>query len=223
MKNEFYEYACPLKRITRKQIETNTSNSKKADLIGYSATFFILLIFSLPLAISRVCLWSMILVVYIASLLICKADKDPYSKTILFFGSTMLYLYVVLSYLIITEAYKRFQISSLPYLFILTVFCVVFYEILVLANILLKRYTARIIKGKNYPSIYTTIGTFCGSVIGSLVARRISPHLANSLWSVWLVLMACSLLFTISLSFFQKYILYKVLHKTINKQRDLCN
>lgn len=222
MKNEFYEYICPSKRITQKAIQTNTNTSKKEDLMGYIATFFILLVFSLPMAISQVWLWSMVIVGYIILLLICKLDKDPYSKTILFFGSTTLYLCVVLSYLIITESYKKFQISSFFTLFILTIFCVAFYEILILANILLKRYTARMTNKKSYPTIYTSIGTFCGGIIGYLIARRISPYLEKSLWSIWLILIACSLLFTISLSFFQKYILYKILYKSINKSRNLC-
>ena len=222
MKNEFYEYVCPSKRITKNQVESSKGTSKKEDLIGYIATAFVLLVFSLPMAISRVWLWSIVLVLYIVFLLVCKMDKDPYSKTMLFFGSTTLYLYVVISYLIITESYKRFQISSIILLLILMIFCVIFYEILVFVNICLKRYTARMRNKKNHPMIYTTIGTFCGSIIGSLIARRISPHLEHSRWSVWLVLIACSLLFTISLSLFQKYILYKILYKSINKSRTLC-
>lgn len=216
MKNEFYEYACPSKRITKAQIETGKKKPQKEDIIGYSATFFVLLVFSLPMAISQVWLWSVVLVAHIILLLICKVDKDPYSKTMLFFGSITLYLCVVLSHLIVVESNKRFQISSLPLLFILIVFCVVFYEILVLFNILLKRYTGRIKSKKSHPTVYTTIGTFCGSAIGFMAARKLSPNLEKSLWSVWLVLIACSLLFTIAFSFFQKYILYKTLSRNRN-------
>lgn len=223
MKSEFYEYACPSKRITKKQIGAGKRCIKKEDLIGYSAIFFVLFVFSLPMALSRIWLWGMVLVAYIVLLVICKVDKDPYSKTLFFFGSTILYLCIVLSYLIVTEAYKKFQISFLFSYFVLTIFCVVFYEILVFVNILFKRYTARINNKKTFPAIYTTIGTFCGGTLGSLVAYKISPHLENSFWSVWLVLISCSLLFTISLSLFQKYILYKALYKKISEYRQQCN
>ena len=219
MKNEIFEYVCPSKRITKSQVSSNKLN--KDDIIGYLSTFFILLVFSLPMAISKISLWSIVLISYLILLVICKFDKDPYSKTMLFFGSTTVYLGIVLSYLIITESYKRFQISSLPTLLILTMFSVIFYEILVCVNIVLKRYTARITK-KSHPTIYTTIGTFCGAMIGSLIARRVSPYLKDSLWSVWLVLFACSLLFSVSLSFFQRFILYKVFHEKIITKRSTC-
>ena len=220
MRNEFFEYVCPSKRIAKNQVASNKKKSKKDDIIGYTATFFILFVFSLPMAISQTVLWSIVLISYFTFLFLCKIDKDPYSKTMLFFGSTTLYLGVVLSYLIITQSYKRFHISSLLTLLILTIFAVVFYEVLVCVNIILKRYTARLTK-KSHPTIYTTISTFCGAVLGSLIARYISPHLKESVWSVWLVLIACSLLFTASFSFFQKYILYKVLYKKISHRRQL--
>ena len=86
-------------------------------------------------------------------------------------------------------------------------------------NIVFKRYTARVTK-KSYPMIYTSIGTFCGTVLGSLIARRVSPYLKESIWSVWLALIACSLLFAISFSFLQKYVLYKVFYKKINANRQ---
>lgn len=219
MKNEIFEYVCPSKRITKNQVSSN--KLKKDDIIGYLSTFFILLVFSLPMAISKISLWSIVFISYLILLVICKVDKDPYSKTMLFFGSTTVYLGIVLSYLIITESYKRFQISSLPTLLILTMFSTIFYEILVCVNVALKRYTARIIK-KSHPTIYTTIGTFCGAMIGSLIARRVSPYLKDSLWSVWLVLIACSLLFSVSLSFFQRFILYKVFHEKIITKRNTC-
>ena len=221
MKNDFFEYVCPSKRIAKNQVDSNKNKSKKDDIIGYFATFFILFVFSLPMAISQTSLWSIVLISYLILLFVCKVDKDPYSKTMLFFGSTTLYLGVVLSYLIITESYKRFHVSSLLTLLVLTIFAVIFYEILVCVNVILKRYTARLTK-KSHTMIYTTVGTFCGAMIGSLIARYVSPHLKESLWSVWLVLIACSLLFTVSLSFFQRCILYKVFYKKITTKRNAC-
>ena len=221
MKNEFFEYVCPAKRITKNQIDSNKSKTKKDDIIGFFATFFILFVFSLPMAISKIGLFSIVLISYFILLVACKIDKDPYSKTMLFFGSTTLYLGIVLSYLIITESYKRFHVSSLLTLLVLTIFAVIFYEILVCVNIVFKRYTPRLTK-KSYPMIYTTIGTFCGAIIGSLIARCVSPYLEESLWSVWLVLIACSLLFTVSFSLFQKCILYKIFYKKIITERNAC-
>ncbi len=221
MKKEFFEYVCPSKRITKNQVDSNKNKIKKDDIIGYFATFFILFVFSLPMAISKIGLWSIVLILYFILLVVCKVDKDPYSKTMLFFGSTTLYLGIVLSYLIITESYKRFHVSSLLTLLVLTIFTVIFYEILVCVNVILKRYTARLTQ-KSHPTIYTTIGTLGGTIIGSLIARYVSPYLKESIWSVWLVLIACSLLFTVSLSFLQKCILYKVLYKKIITERNAC-
>lgn len=222
MKNEFFEYVFPSKRITKNQVDSNRKRVKREDFIGYIATFFILLVFSLPMAISKTSLWSIVLVSYFIFLFLCKVDKDPYSKTILFFGSTTLYFGIVLSYLIIIESHKRFHFSYLPTLLVLTVFSVIFYEIFVCANVIFKRYTARATK-KSHPTIYTTIGTLGGTVIGSLKSRYVSPHLKESILSVWLVLIACSLLFVISFSFIQKYILYKALYKRINENRWQCD
>lgn len=221
MKNDFFEYVCPSKRITKNQVDSNKNKLKKDDIIGYAATFFILLVFSLPMAISKIGLWSIVLISYFILLVVCKVDKDPYSKAMLFFGSTTLYLGIVLSYLIITESYKRFHSSPFLTLLVLTIFAVIFYEIFVCINVVLKRYTARLVK-KSHPTIYTTISTFCGTIIGSLIARHLSPYLKESLWSVWLVLIACSLLFTLSLSFFQRCILYKVFYKKIIMERNTC-
>ncbi len=217
MKNDFFEYVCPSKRITKNP--DDSSKMRRDDVIGYFSILFILLVFSLPMAISQTGLWSVVLISYLVLLAVCKVDKDPYSKTMLFFGSTTLYLGIVLSYLIITESYKRFHVSSLPTLLVLTIFSVIFYEILVFINIILKRYTSRLTK-KSHPTIYTTVGTFCGAVIGSLISRHVSPHLKESRWSVWLVLIACSLLFAVSLSLFQRCILYKVFYKKITTKRN---
>ena len=213
MKNEIYEYSCPSKRITTKKLETDKTTTPKDDLVGYISIFFILFVFSLPMLLTRIWFWSIVFVTYIILLFFSRVDKDPYSKTMLFFGSTTLYLCVVLSYLVITESFKRFQVSSLPSLLILSAFCVVFYEIIVLINIVFKRYTARAKNEKISPAIYTTVGVSCGGIIGALVSRQISPHLEKSLWSVWLGLITCSLLFSVSFLFFQKYILYKVIRK----------
>lgn len=218
MKNEFFEYVCPLKRITNNQVNSDRKVSKKDAIIGYVSIFFILFVFSLPMAITKTFIWSIVLILFFSLLFLCKVDKDPYSNTMLFFGSTLLYLGIVSSYLIITESYKRFNISYKHALFLLTIVAVIFYEILVCLNIFLKRYTARYNK-KSYPMIYTTIGTFCGTVIGCIIAHYATPYLEKTTWSVWLVLIACSLLFTISISFLQKYILYKILHKKIDKSR----
>lgn len=221
MKNEFYEYIFPSNRVKKEGNETTKDKTtKKDDLIGYCATFFVLLVFSLPMAISQTFIWSLTLLGYIVLLIMSKFDRDPYSKTLVFFGGTALYLCVVLSYLIITESFKRFQTSFIPSLLILAIICTITYEIILFINILLKRYSAKLKHKNKHPAIYTAVGTFCGGIIGSVIARKISPHLANSHLSVWLVLIACSLLFSISISFLQKYVLYKVLYKDMCKSRS---
>lgn len=216
MKNEFYEYVCPSKRMTREKAEVNKTISKKEDLIIHITLFALLLVFSLPMAMRMFWLWSIISAVYIVLFIISKIDKDPYSNTLCFLGSATLYLSIALSYLIVTESYKRFQISSLPPLLILTGICVASYEATVFIKILLKQYTARATKRKTTASLYTGIGVSGGVIIGFQIARLMSPYLIKSLWSVWLVLIGCALLFTVSVFCFQRIILYKALYKKAN-------
>ena len=218
MKNEFYEYVCPSMRMTREKAEANKTSSIKETLIMNLALFSILIIFSLPMALTRFWLWSIISAICVVLFIISKIDKDPYSNTLCFLGSITLYLSVALSYLIITESYKRFQISALPPLLILTAICVLAYETTVFFNILFKRYTRKTISKNNAPTIYTSIGVSGGVVIGFLIARLMSPYLIKSLWSVWLVLIGCALLFTVSVFCFQRIILYKALYDVINKE-----
>ena len=64
MKNEIYEYACPKRRMTAKQAELNKKD-KSDDLVGYLFLLPILVVFSLPMALSETLLWVMVLGVYL--------------------------------------------------------------------------------------------------------------------------------------------------------------
>lgn len=217
MKDELYEYACPQKRMTpqRAAVEQRHPHAKINDWIGYISLLLVLLLFSLPMAISKTLSWSVVFGVYVVLVVSNKIkDKDPYSSFLLFFGVTVAYLGIMGSYLIITGAYDRFQYSCLGLLVVSSVIFVVCYECSVLLNMLLKKYTARIQNSKKHPAINTATGTFIGGVLGSLIAKRLSPLIATSLWSVWIVLIGCALLFAVAFAFLQKYVLYRILKRT---------
>ena len=137
MKNDFYEYACPSNRMTREQYEANKSKTKKGDLIGNGAIFFVLLLFSLPMALSETLAWCIVSACYVTLLIVNKAkDNDPYSSFFLFFGASTAYLGIVLSYLIIDGAYKRYGYSCWRLLILLSVVLILCYECSVFFNIL---------------------------------------------------------------------------------------
>ena len=218
MKKEFYEYVCPSKRMTREKLEATKNANKREDLIGYGAFFFILLLVSIPMAITQVLTWSIVVIIYMTTLLISKLDKDPYASTMLFFGSSSLYWYIVLSYLFVTEAYKRFQLSVFSPLLIFSVVGFVSYEMLVFINILFKRYTARLTNKKTHSTTYTTIWIFLGCSIGTLIARYVSSNLDKSIRpAVCITLVGSSFLFAVSVALIQRYLLYKILCKSMNK------
>jgi len=214
MKDELYEYACPQKRMTAERLQAEKGNRKPQtiDRIGYVSALFVLGVFSLPMALDNTLLWGMVLTVYLAVMIVNKVmDKDPYSGFLLSFGATSAYLGVVVSYLIIDGAYDRFEYSCLGLLVAMTAVLVACYECTVLLNMYLKRYTARLRNNKNHSAVLTAIGTVAGGVLGRILAKVISPWISGSLWSVWLVVLGCALLYMLAFSFFQKYLLYRIL------------
>ena len=214
MTDEWYEYACPQKRMTaqRAAAEQKHPHAKGHDIIGYVSLLFILLVFSLPMAISKTLSWCIVFIVYVVLVVLNKIkDKDPYSSFLLFLGATLAYLGIVVSDLIVTGAYERFQYSCLGLLIISSVAFVICYECSVLVNMLFKKYTKRLQSNKSHPAINTAIGTFIGGCLGSLLAKRFSPLIATSLWSVWIVVVGCALLFATAFALLQKYILFKLL------------
>lgn len=206
IRDEIYEYACPQKRATQK-----TSKKEHSDIVGYISIFIVVFMFSLPMAIAKTLVWCAIFGIYVIVLVFNRFDKDPYSNFLLFIGLTLAYFGTVLSYLIVDGSYKRFQYLSIVPLITLTIICIICYDIFVLINMVLKRYTAKNYNKKSYPALYTSLGTFMGGMFGCFVAQELSPQIENSLWSVWIGLLTCALSFAIAFSFFQKYVLYKLL------------
>lgn len=216
MKEELYAYAYPYlkKNMIKHQV---VFNKKKNDLWGYVSISFFLLVFSLPMAITKIWLWSIVFVVYVSTLIFNKRDTDSYSKILLYAASSLAYLGIVVSYLIVNASMARFQYSCMKQLILLTVFCIAFYDIGVFINILLKKYTKRLYGQNTYPAIYISIEVFIGGIIGTFISRKLSTHIVDSLWSVWLVVIGCALLFMTAFSLFQKYTLYKILGKKFDK------
>ena len=213
MKNEIYEYACPKRRMTAKQAELNKKD-KSDGLLGYLFLLPLLVIFSLPMALEETLLWCMILGVYLVVFILNKiTDKDPYSNMLMSFGATIAYFGVVISWVIVSETYKRFDYSCLSSVIIMSVIGVAFYEGSVLFNILTKKYTARNQNNKIYPAVNTTVGTSVGFTLGSLIVRKIAPQIAESFLSVCIGVIICSLTYTVAFAFLQKYLLYKLFKK----------
>ncbi len=82
---------------------------------------------------------------------------------------------------------------------------------MVIINVLYKKYSAKNNNLKSYPARDSALGIFAGSWIGWLIAKKITPIIEKSLWSVWILWIGMALLFVLAISFLQKYVLYKIL------------
>ncbi len=209
LKSELLEYAYPKKRIeaTQKQYKT----SKTADIFGYLGLAFVLVLCSLPMLFNNLWLWSIVFALYLTAVIICIICKDKHEKNMLIFGSTLAYFGITFSFFIANEAFKRFQISVTAPLLILSAFCVLCYEIMVIINVLYKKYSAKNNNLKSYPARASALGISAGSLIGWLIAKKITPAIEKSLWSVWILWIGMAFLFVLAISFLQKYVLYKIL------------
>ncbi len=215
LKEELFEYAYPKKRI--KAAKEQYKTSKAQDIFGYIGSSLVLVLLSLPIALGKTWLWCIIAAVYVSALIACKISKDKHANNMLLYGATIAYFCVILSYFISTEALERFQASTILPLLIISIFCILGYEIFFAINIIFRRYSAKNNNIKKYPARYSTIGISIGTLIGTLTAKKISPIIETSLWSVWLIWIGIALLWVLSLSFLQKYVLYIMLR---NKQKS---
>lgn len=217
MKDEFYEYICPRKRVLNRDSAIN----KKADIIGKISIVFILVTFSLPMAMNIPIFWGIISGVFVAILIFNKFDKDPFSSFLLDLSTTIGYFGIILVFLPLNTLDRNTQFLALKALIVLSVFGITCFELLFFVNMLLKKYTARNNPNRKIlPSMYTTIGTFLGCGLGSFLARRLLSRLSTDT-ALWIVLIVGALLFAFAFSFFQKYILYKALSKKIIAYRNM--
>ena len=161
--------------------------------------------------------WLAVFAVYLLILLLWRKDKDPYSF-FLFLGSTMFYLGIVISYLVISVASEKFQVSVLVPLIILSTTCIVCFESVVCLNILFGKYTARYKKGKKHHSnSKTTLGIIIGTIVGAILVKITRPAIADSHLLIWIGLIGCALLYLLAFAFLQRYLLYKIFKNEILK------
>jgi len=210
---EIYEYACPSKRMTREKLNAKKTDKKTrmGDIVESIMLVLIILIFSVPLLIYNTLFFIISSSLYILILLVNCIDKDPYSKLFLNCGASLLYLGTNWSYITFCIVKKDFQYSCIKELIIITISLIISYEIMVCINIALKKYTAKLKnKTTSTSSTYTTTATIGGGFIGGMIAKIISPHLSGSL-KIWILIITSAILIAVSIFFFQKYLLYKIL------------
>lgn len=201
MKNEFYEYACPRNRITDNNKSERTSKKDNYVLIVCSLT--ILLPMSLPMIIKNTLIWGIIALFSVLVLLFNRKDKDPYSHFILLVGLGFVYFSVVTTYALVGTANISNAWSTV---FILSAIGVLFYEISVLINVMMKKYTRRGLTTYIAPVTISSLPILASYILGRLFSRTFREYP----WMDYIMALACALVFVIAFSFLQKYILYKI-------------
>ena len=191
MKTELYHYAISL-------------NSKNLSDTPHFCIWILLSIFLIPILILKLWIGVIILSSYIVLCLGVKTENDKYNKALLNYGLFMLFLGIESSILVLMQ-YKI--IKSL----IMTVFIlVVFYEIIFSLKIKLKIYSQKV---KSKMAWVNIISLICGG-IGVWCGRFISDIVQDTNLKLSMVVIFCSFLFVGAITFFQKFLVYKIIKGT---------
>ncbi len=198
MKQELYQYSISLKERTDKVKRTP---------VVHVCTFFLIGLFAL-LTIFIINIWVsvFILLSYTLFFIYNRKEKDQYAKLLFDIGLFVFYLSLETSVVFN-------NIPSFLGLFgIIFPLCLLTYEIKVYIGIKQKKYS---FKNKNnnkekFAAIMGSLTVACG-LIGLRLGRSISQNYRDSTWFVGIVIVVASLLFVVSISYLQKYIIYKII------------
>ena len=189
MKQELYLYAISLKN-------KNLAN------ISIVCTWFLLLVFLIPLLLANTVLGLIILFSYFILYFLSKKEKERYDRDLVSVGLFLLFLGI--EFFALTQIQYR---VITPFIVIL-LSSLVIYEIAFFIKVKKKRYSNKTRNKSPWGYILSILfGGLGGVRAGRLMAR--SEHTDLTLW---IAILCCSLLIVYSFTFFQKYIIHKIIN-----------
>ena len=198
MKQEWYEYAVSIKKRV----------GDKINGIPILAVAPILVVFSIPLMMHNIWAWLIIMASYCVVSIVNHLGKDPYAKFLLDVGSSLGVLGAMILSLIFAINADESYLA-----FIFTLFAFIFYEIVVLVKIGERKYSSCVIKKSSKGIWLGTSGVLTGSALGRFLLSRDN----NTLFFALLAAVACAVVFVFAISFWQRYIIYKIANSKISK------
>lgn len=189
MKQELYHYTAYLKE---KHLE-------KAPMVWM---WIILSIFLLPTILVKIWMGIGIFCVYLILYFCTRKEADKHIYALTNFWLFVLFLGIDFSALLMIE-YNVF------YTLLITVLVlIVSYEILWLINLHRKAYSRKAKPNKILTSVMTPICGFVGVLLGKAIAK-----FENKDFVVWVAIIISAILIVGAITFFQKYLIYKVVEK----------
>ena len=208
MKKELLEYATYTEIYKNKQ-KTNYPVLFSNIVVAILA-LILMAVSSIPLLLSKLWLWIVLLALWIFALLYSKIEKNDYMRAILIDGMYLTYVSLFLSYILVNFVKDDAGNSlSLP-LIIVTVLFLTIYEIVVIIQIIKKKYSnpkQSKNEGNNLISTLSLVGAFSGILLYKLFSKSISYSMYQIIFiviigSMWL----CAFILL------QKYFILKVLN-----------
>lgn len=198
MKQELYQYSISLKE----KIE-NIKNIT----VGNVCAFVLVGIFSLLTIFINIWVSAIIFLSYIVLFIYNRSEKDRYAKVLFDLGLFIFYLTFEMSVIFNNDP------AFLNMFLVVFSIGLIFYEIKVYVNLKQKKYS---LKNKNpQGKLIAILGSL--SVIFGLMGMRLGKWIGRNYkeegWVVGLGVIIVSLLFVVSISFLQKYAIYKVLKR----------
>jgi len=189
MKTELYHYAMSLN--SKELSETKTPNL---------CIWILLSVFLIPILISNIWIGLITASSYIVLCLCVKRENDKYGKELLNSGLFMLFLGIEGTFLLIIQ-YKIIKLLMVTIFILLVV-----YEIIFAFKIKLKSYSQ---KDKSKRTWINVLSLICGGT-GVWFGKMLANIPESNEFKLWIAIISCSVVIVGSVSFFQKYLIYKV-------------
>lgn len=187
MKNELYCYATSLKNKGLQKIP--------------SLCFLVLLsMFIVPLLLTNIILGLLLTCAFVLLCIVIKKETDMYSRELLRIAIYFIFLGIEFS----TLTGIQYNITF-PLILAITV-SLIAYEIIFLINVRRKTYSTSNLKKTNWMNIIPLILGGTGIWFGKLIAKSDNIDI-----KLFVVVLICSSIIMYSFTFFQKFILYKII------------
>lgn len=208
MKEELYYYAYN---------ENYTENIKDLKIKKKQSVFvciillFLSIIFSLPILFENIMLWFFITIICVCVLLFNGREKNAYIKLLLTFAVVLFYFGFIVACDIDISSQIKFQISRQEELIITPIVGFLIYDIGVIISIILKKYSTKKTKEIKV-KISRNSWDYIGPLLGASIGRSLSHKFGNVPVLDWILILICSIAFTLVLIFLQKYLICKFLY-----------
>ena len=208
IKEEIYCYAYKEDYVENtKDIELG----KKESTIVYTILFVFAILFSLPILVENIILWSLISGFCIVTFLFNRREKNAYLKSLINIVIGLFYAGFIVACDLDIVSHIKFQISRKSELIITPILGFLIYDIGVIINIVRKKYST---KKQDGIKTKTTRNTrdYMGALLGTLIARLLSRNFGDTPALDWILILTSSILFVLSLVFLQKYLICKIFY-----------